>query len=62
LGINRFTVAKDKGAKMGEAAGTIKHAYELFAAMQKTVGSIPSDYGDNYKKKMANALMMFEKS
>lgn len=47
---------------MGEAAGTIKHAYELFAAMQKTVGSIPSDYGDNYKKKMANALMMFEKS
>jgi hypothetical protein len=30
LGINRFQIAKEAGAKMGEAAGTANHALSLF--------------------------------
>lgn len=33
LGISRFTKAKDEGKDMGIAAGTAKHAHELFANM-----------------------------
>lgn len=62
LGINRFTVAKDKGSNMGEAAGTIQHAYNLFNSMGPIINTIPNDYSDNYKKKLANAQQMMQKS
>lgn len=62
LGISRFQTAKDTGAKMGEAAGTLSHAYNLFASMKQVVGTIPNDYKDNYGKKLANAEQMFQKA
>ena len=58
LGINRFKVAKDTGGKMGEAAGTANHAFNLFKAMGPIIGTIPADYGENYRKKLANSEQM----
>ena len=47
---------------MGIAAGTLQHAYKLFASMQQIISKIPADYGTNYNNKLANAKLMQEKS
>ena len=62
LGINRFKVAKETGGAMGVAAGTANHAYQLFVNMGPIISAIPSDYGENYKKKLANAEQMAKTS
>lgn len=62
LGINRFQVAKDTGSKMGEAAGTLNHAHNLFMSMGSVIAAIPIDYKDNYSKKLANSEQMAQKA
>lgn len=47
---------------MGVAAGTLQHAVHLFNNMQGVIGSIPAEYGENYKKKLASSKQMLDKS
>ena len=43
---------------MGIAAGTCTQAAKLFEGIGGLVNGIPSEYGDNYSKKYANAKQM----
>lgn len=48
LGISRFTTAKAEGCKMGEAAGTVNHAEEIFNTCGPILKNIPNSYVDNF--------------
>jgi len=51
LAVSRFSVAKEEGHDMGNAAGTALHAAEIFASCESVLKAIPADYRSNWQKK-----------
>ena len=51
LGVHRFGKAKKESEKMGEAAGTVHRAKEIFIECGPFMTSIPVNYNINYQNK-----------